>query len=264
MGLVFHIHNSEKFLPYSHIELQRRKKMLRKIREYVGFLREKFKFFKGITLTFKNHNSFIDFINDGGIAKFFEILRKKLKIKFKYVYVLEVQRRGVFHYHILLALEKKIYIPPIDKIGWWKYGFTRIQNLSLPSKNYLSKYLEKQDQKNVKEAKKNIIESLKKKFYVSLDVSLKRIIKFIRNMKMYFYSIIEDIVSYSTILTKFKKRYYWKYIIQKDKLGQGFYIVGLSVCGVDYYDQKDISEIVSVLQEFWEEFIKENKYRIVI
>lgn len=263
MGLVYSIHNSEKFIPYEEIHKNRKKKMVKKIREYVQFLKDNYKYFKGITLTFRSNHEVITFIENGGIAKFFEILRKKLKVKFKYIYVLEVQKRGVFHYHILLALEKPIYIPPIDKIGWWKFGFTRIQNI-VPSKNYLSKYLEKQDQKDIKQAKKNIIDILKKQFLLTLDVSLKKIMKFVRNMKMFYYSVLDNIVSYSTILMKFKKQYDWKYIIQKDRLGQGFYIVGLSVCGVDYYDQKDISEIVSVLQEFWEEFIKENKYRIVI
>lgn len=264
MGLVFHTHTAEKYIPYDEISLNRKKRMIKKIRKYVEFLKENYSFFKAITLTFRGHSEFLEFVKDGGIRTFFDILRKKLRIKFKYVYVLEIQRRGVFHYHILLALEKSVYIPPVDKVGWWKYGFSRIQNLSIPSKNYLSKYLEKQDQKEVKQAKKNVIGILKKQFYLFMDVSLKKIMKFVRNMKMFYYSVLDNIFSFSTILQRFKKKYDWKYIIQRDKLGQGFYIVGLSVCGVDYYDQKDISEIVSVLQEFWEEFIKENKYRIVI
>lgn len=66
--------------------------------------------------------------------------------KLKYVWVAEMQGRGVIHYHVLYFLPKGITMPKADKQGWWKHGSTRTEKAVAPVK-YVMKYASKLDTK---------------------------------------------------------------------------------------------------------------------
>lgn len=64
----------------------------------------------------------------------------------KYVWVAEMQKRGVIHYHVLFFLPKGITMPKADKQGWWPHGSTRTERAVAPVK-YVMKYASKLDTK---------------------------------------------------------------------------------------------------------------------
>lgn len=60
----------------------------------------------------------------------------------RYVWVLELQKRGAPHYHLLLQLPRGVTLPKPDKRGWWKHGATRIE-WARHALGYLAKYASK-------------------------------------------------------------------------------------------------------------------------
>lgn len=60
-----------------------------------------------------------------------------------YVWVCELQRRGVPHYHVLVKLPKGLTLPKPDKQGHWKWGMSEVDWVRKSGKRYLSKYLSK-------------------------------------------------------------------------------------------------------------------------
>jgi len=60
-----------------------------------------------------------------------------------YCWVAELQERGVIHYHLLLVLEPRTYIPYLDQEGWWPWGMTEVKPLKRVSSSYLTKYVQK-------------------------------------------------------------------------------------------------------------------------
>lgn len=70
--------------------------------------------------------------------------------KLRYVWVAELQERGVIHYHAVFWLRKGITMPRADKRGWWPYGMTRTEKAEKPI-GYLMSYLSKIETKNVQE-----------------------------------------------------------------------------------------------------------------
>lgn len=60
----------------------------------------------------------------------------------RYVWVLELQKRGAPHYHLLLELPKGLTLPKPDKRGWWPHGYTKIEWARHPV-GYLAKYASK-------------------------------------------------------------------------------------------------------------------------
>jgi hypothetical protein len=73
------------------------------------------------------------------LSDFLQKLRK-LYPDFKYLGVIEFQKRGAVHYHILCDLP---YIPNEEIEEMWGYGFIDIRKPDFLAVNYLSKYLEK-------------------------------------------------------------------------------------------------------------------------
>lgn len=74
-------------------------------------------------------------------------IRKYLQrrsIPTRFVWVAEMQKRGVIHYHILMWLPKGITLPKPDKQGWWPHGSTRIE-WARKAAGYLAKYASKGD-----------------------------------------------------------------------------------------------------------------------
>lgn len=67
----------------------------------------------------------------------------------RYVWVLELTKRGRPHYHVLVWLPKGRSLPKPDKQGWWKYGMTKIE-WARNAIGYLAKYASKGDDYNLR------------------------------------------------------------------------------------------------------------------
>jgi len=63
-------------------------------------------------------------------------------IKARYVWVAELQKRGVIHYHLVAWLPRSVSMPKWDKQGWWPHGMTRTE-VARHAVPYLLKYLSK-------------------------------------------------------------------------------------------------------------------------
>ncbi len=68
----------------------------------------------------------------------------------RYVWVAELQERGVIHYHAVFWLDRGVTMPKADKRGWWPYGMTKTERAVKPI-GYLMSYLSKIETKNVSE-----------------------------------------------------------------------------------------------------------------
>lgn len=58
------------------------------------------------------------------------------------VWVMELTKAGIPHYHILFWLPKGVSLPKPDKQGWWPYGSTRIE-WARKAVSYIAKYASK-------------------------------------------------------------------------------------------------------------------------
>ena len=67
--------------------------------------------------------------------------------KLRYVWVAELQKRGVIHYHVVFWLKKGLTMPKADKRGWWLHGWTNTMKARKPVA-YIMKYASKADSKN--------------------------------------------------------------------------------------------------------------------
>jgi hypothetical protein len=66
----------------------------------------------------------------------------------RYVWVAELQERGVIHYHAVFWMPRSISMPKADKRGWWPHGMTKTEEARKPI-GYLMSYVSKIDSKNV-------------------------------------------------------------------------------------------------------------------
>jgi hypothetical protein len=98
-----------------------------------------------ITLTYRDQNDW----DAKDISKLVDNYRKDWKQRlgrdpshFRYVWVAEMQKRGVIHYHLLLWCPRgKSLHKPDD--GWWDKGMSNIVGVRKGVVGYLSKYLSK-------------------------------------------------------------------------------------------------------------------------
>lgn len=67
---------------------------------------------------------------------------KRRGVVARYVWCLELTKRGVPHYHFLIWLPKGLTIPKPDKQGWWPWGMTRIE-WAKRAVGYVAKYASK-------------------------------------------------------------------------------------------------------------------------
>lgn len=74
--------------------------------------------------------------------------RRLTGLPLRYVWVAELQQRGVIHYHAVFWLHKGVTMPKADKRGWWPHGMSNTIKARHPV-GYLLKYLSKIEQKNV-------------------------------------------------------------------------------------------------------------------
>lgn len=68
--------------------------------------------------------------------------------RLRYVWVAELQKRGVIHYHAVFFLPPGVSMPRADKRGWWPHGMTNTLKATSPVA-YLMKYASKVESKNV-------------------------------------------------------------------------------------------------------------------
>jgi hypothetical protein len=95
-----------------------------------------------VTLTYRGTNA--DW-QPGHIRDFLKIVRKHLArrgLDCRYVWVAELQKRGVIHYHVVLWLPPGVHLPMPDQCGWWPHGFSRIE-VARKAVPYLMHYLKK-------------------------------------------------------------------------------------------------------------------------
>jgi len=79
------------------------------------------------------------------ISSYLDALKKHLKrrgIRLRYVWTLELQKRGAPHYHVLVWLPLKSKIPKPDLCGWWPHGLSNIQR-ARNAVAYIAKYASK-------------------------------------------------------------------------------------------------------------------------
>lgn len=69
-------------------------------------------------------------------------LQRRRVRSFRYVWVLELTKRGRPHYHLIVWLPKGISMPKPDKQGWWPHGMTKCEWARRPV-GYLAKYASK-------------------------------------------------------------------------------------------------------------------------
>lgn len=95
-----------------------------------------------VTLTYAGDNS--DW-NPKHVSAFMTHVRewcRRKAIPCRYVWVAELQKRGVIHYHVALWVPRGFTLPKPDKQGWWVHGMTRIE-VARAAVPYLLKYLSK-------------------------------------------------------------------------------------------------------------------------
>lgn len=96
---------------------------------------------KFITLTYANADDW----RPGHFSKFRDALRqwcKRRKVKCRFVWVAELQKRGALHYHVVVWLPKGKFLPFADTQGWWPHGHTNIKTAESPI-SYIAKYASK-------------------------------------------------------------------------------------------------------------------------
>lgn len=102
-----------------------------------------------VTLTYRGDNSawkpkqIADYINS--VRKWFVRLTGD---RLRYIWVAELQERGVIHYHAVFWLPKGVTMPKADKRGWWPHGMTKTEKVNKPI-GYCMSYVSKIESKNV-------------------------------------------------------------------------------------------------------------------
>jgi len=68
--------------------------------------------------------------------------------RLRYVWVAELQKRGVIHYHAVFFLPSGVRMPQADRKGWWLHGMTNTLKATAPVA-YLMKYASKVESKSI-------------------------------------------------------------------------------------------------------------------
>jgi len=80
------------------------------------------------------------------VTRALDLLRKWMKREhgesLRYVWVAELQKRGVLHYHVALWLPSGLHVPKFDAAGWWPHGMSNVVG-ARKAVPYLLKYLSK-------------------------------------------------------------------------------------------------------------------------
>ena len=97
-----------------------------------------------VTLTYRDDVEWTPKQVTGYLKAVREWYRRKHGQALRYVWVLELTKRGRPHYHVLFWLPKGVSMPKADKRGWWPWGFTKTEWARRPV-GYLAKYASKGD-----------------------------------------------------------------------------------------------------------------------
>lgn len=79
------------------------------------------------------------------ISRYLTICRewaRRRGFSLRYVWVLELTKRGRPHYHVVFWVPRSLTMPKADKRGWWRCGFTKTERARNPV-GYLVKYASK-------------------------------------------------------------------------------------------------------------------------
>jgi len=68
---------------------------------------------------------------------------RRRAVPIPYLWVMELHRSGVPHYHIMFWLPKGLKLPMFDVQGWWPYGSTNVIWSTEKTGKYLAKYVSK-------------------------------------------------------------------------------------------------------------------------
>jgi len=98
------------------------------------------------TLTYRD----IDGYSPRHISTFIKTTRERLRRMgwpMRYVWVLELQKRGAPHYHVLIWLPRGVTLPKPDKSGHWQHGLTRAE-WARNAVGYVAKYAAKSESRH--------------------------------------------------------------------------------------------------------------------
>lgn len=101
-----------------------------------------------VTLTYKNGDDW----KPEQVAQFINTVQhwgKRKGYTLPYVWVMELQKRGAPHYHVLLWIPARLRLPSPDKKGWWKFGSSNVVRVHNPV-GYVAKYASKFESKDCK------------------------------------------------------------------------------------------------------------------
>lgn len=100
-----------------------------------------------VTLTYRGDNTQWKPTHLTEATNRFRIWCRRRGIGCRYVWVAELQERGVIHYHLIAWLPLHERMPMWDRRGWWPHGMTRTERArnAVP---YLLKYLSKDASKS--------------------------------------------------------------------------------------------------------------------
>lgn len=98
-----------------------------------------------VTLTYKKFDDWEpDHITD--FLRRVQAYARRKGQKLPYVWVMELQKRGAPHYHVVIWIPKNWYLPKADRRGWWEHGSTNVCRVK-NAVGYVAKYASKLDQK---------------------------------------------------------------------------------------------------------------------
>ena len=71
-------------------------------------------------------------------------------LRLRYVWVMELTKRGFPHYHVMVWLPLGVKLPKLDDAGWWPHGMTRME-WAVCAGGYMAKYVSKGDDRPMPE-----------------------------------------------------------------------------------------------------------------
>ena len=74
--------------------------------------------------------------------RFFKRRNGAVSARFRYLWVGELTKALVPHYHLLVWVPKGLFIPKVDRMGWWPHGLTKFEK-ARNAVGYLAKYASK-------------------------------------------------------------------------------------------------------------------------
>lgn len=97
-----------------------------------------------VTLTYDPKRFTWEAGNVSGLIRHIRQYLARRGVEMRHVWVLEFQKSGNPHYHLLLWLPLGMTLPKPDKRGWWPYGYTKIE-WAKNAVGYIAKYASKGD-----------------------------------------------------------------------------------------------------------------------